>query len=141
MKPTEEKIAELAHALKCAEVSLEGKRRRIGTLEKVLTDWLDCYADQEEWTRCRNNTKIALGRSAPPSTLGLKKPCVEMTPAELKAARQELGLTQQQLAAALDLSTTMIGQMERGRKKIELRTAMSVMYLRDRTPDQQHKRS
>lgn len=61
-----EKIDELRHALKCAEISLTGKAERIDILERVLSDWLDCADTPDEWMRCRNNAKIALDRSAHP---------------------------------------------------------------------------
>ena len=62
----EDKIDELRHAIKCAEISLEGKRERIALLERVLTDWLDAYNTPEQWMRCRNNAKLVLGRDAEP---------------------------------------------------------------------------
>ena len=61
-----DKTDELRHALNCAEISLTGKRQRIELLERVLADWLDAYDTPEEWMRCRNNAKLALGRDAAP---------------------------------------------------------------------------
>ena len=57
-------IDELRHALKCSEISLEGKRERIKILERILSEWVD--ADYDDWMRCRNNAKISLGRDADP---------------------------------------------------------------------------
>ena len=50
---------------------------------------------------------------------------------ELKAIRTGLGWTQAQMAAALDMSGTFIGLMERNAKPIERRTALAALYLRD----------
>jgi len=36
-------------------------------LKRVLADWLDCWDTPDEWMRCRNNAKIALGRAADPT--------------------------------------------------------------------------
>lgn len=52
-----------------------------------------------------------------------------MQPLELKAARQELGMTQQELAEALGLTPQFIGMMERGEKPIEQRTALAVRQI------------
>ena len=52
-----------------------------------------------------------------------------MTPAELKSIRQDLGLTQKELAELLGLSRVFIGMMERGEKPICERTAFSVLYI------------
>ena len=52
-----------------------------------------------------------------------------MTPADLKTARLALGLTQQGLANALDISRVMVGLMERGSKSIERRTELAVKFL------------
>lgn len=62
----QDKIDELRHAIKCSEISLKGKRERIALLERVLTDWLDAFDTPEQWMRCRNNAKLALGREAEP---------------------------------------------------------------------------
>ncbi|MGW8202962.1 helix-turn-helix transcriptional regulator [Sphingomonas bisphenolicum] len=48
---------------------------------------------------------------------------------ELKAIRQRLGWTQGRMAAELDMSPTYIGQMERGDRPIERRTALAAMHL------------
>lgn len=58
-----------------------------------------------------------------------------MTGAELKLAREKLGKTQEELAADLGMSKTMIGYMERGRDsngkpvKVLKRTAIAVRAL------------
>jgi len=52
-----------------------------------------------------------------------------MTPTELKEARQKLGLTQQQLADALEISRVWIKLMEAGKKDIERRTELAIKYL------------
>jgi len=52
-----------------------------------------------------------------------------MQGSELKAAREQAGMTQGQFADALGLSGTFIGLMERGEKAIELRTELAVRYL------------
>jgi hypothetical protein len=44
------------------QVLLDESVERIEDLEKVLADWLDCFDTPEEWMRCRNNAKLALGR-------------------------------------------------------------------------------
>ena len=61
-----DKIDELKHAIKCAEISLDGRAQRIEDLERVIADWLDCADTPSEWMRCRNNAKIALKRDARP---------------------------------------------------------------------------
>lgn len=52
-----------------------------------------------------------------------------MTPAQLKAARAELRLTQTEMAAALGMSRPSIARMEAGGQDIEQRTAMAVALL------------
>jgi DNA-binding XRE family transcriptional regulator len=52
-----------------------------------------------------------------------------MQPMELKGARQELGMTQHELAEALGLTPQFIGMMERGEKPIEQRTALAVRQI------------
>lgn len=52
-----------------------------------------------------------------------------MQPIELKGARQELGMTQHELAEALGLTPQFIGMMERGEKPIELRTVLAVRQI------------
>ena len=41
-------------------------KRRVEEVEKVLADWLDAADVPEQWMRCRNNAKVALGRDAEP---------------------------------------------------------------------------
>lgn len=54
---------------------------------------------------------------------------------QLKAARQELGMSQHELAEALGLTPQFIGMMERGEKAIELRTVLAVRQIyNERTP-------
>lgn len=48
---------------------------------------------------------------------------------ELRAIRKALGLTLAGMADALGMSETMVGQMERGQKPIERRTALAALYL------------
>lgn len=48
---------------------------------------------------------------------------------ELRERRKAMRLTQADLAAALSLTQTFIGMMERGEKPIEIRTALAVKYL------------
>lgn len=48
---------------------------------------------------------------------------------QLKAARQELGLTQGELAERLGLTPQFIGMMERDEKPIEVRTALAVRQV------------
>ncbi len=48
---------------------------------------------------------------------------------ELRAIRKALGLTLAGMAEALGMSETMVGQMERGQKLIERRTALAALYL------------
>ncbi len=50
---------------------------------------------------------------------------------ELKAIRKELGWTIAEMAEALGLSPTWVGQMERDYKPVERRTALAVRYLRE----------
>jgi predicted transcriptional regulator len=52
-----------------------------------------------------------------------------MQPDDLRAKRKLMELTQGDLAASLGLTTTFIGLMERGTKKIERRTELAVLYL------------
>ena len=66
MMDCRDKSDELRNTINCAEISLEGKRERIALLERVLADWLDTYDTPEQWMRCRNNAKLALGRDAEP---------------------------------------------------------------------------
>jgi DNA-binding XRE family transcriptional regulator len=51
------------------------------------------------------------------------------TPEKLRAARNELGMTQAALGDKVALSGTFIGLMERGANPIEPRTDLSVRYL------------
>lgn len=55
-----------------------------------------------------------------------------MTPAQLKQARQSLGLTQDELATALYLSRVMVVMMEGGSKDISRRTELAVECLQRR---------
>lgn len=48
---------------------------------------------------------------------------------ELRTIRKTLGLTLAGMADALGMSETMVGQMERGQKPIERRTALAALYL------------
>jgi transcriptional regulator with XRE-family HTH domain len=48
---------------------------------------------------------------------------------QLKAIRKGLGWTIAQMAEALGMSETYVGQMERGVKGIERRTALAAYYL------------
>jgi transcriptional regulator with XRE-family HTH domain len=52
-----------------------------------------------------------------------------MTPEELRAARERLGYTQTELAAALELSQGALSQMERGEKPIRRVTALAVEHI------------
>lgn len=52
-----------------------------------------------------------------------------MTASELKKARVALGLSQAQLAEELGLSRYFVGLMERGDRRIEKRTDLSVRFL------------
>lgn len=52
-----------------------------------------------------------------------------MTGAELKQARQLLGLPQHALADRLQITRVMVGLMERGEKNIEHRTELAVWCL------------
>jgi DNA-binding XRE family transcriptional regulator len=49
-----------------------------------------------------------------------------MQPAELKALRKSVKMTQDQLADAVGLSRVTVGLMERGEAPIEKRTALAV---------------
>jgi len=46
---------------------LEMDSADVDVLKRALADWLDCWDTPDEWMRCRNNAKIALGRSADPT--------------------------------------------------------------------------
>jgi transcriptional regulator with XRE-family HTH domain len=48
---------------------------------------------------------------------------------EFKRLRKELKFTQEDLARVLDLSRVQVGLMERGVAKIDIRTALAMMYL------------
>ncbi|HWW56343.1 MAG TPA: helix-turn-helix transcriptional regulator [Sphingopyxis sp.] len=52
-----------------------------------------------------------------------------MQPDELKEARQEMGLTQGELAERLGVTPQFVGRMERGKQAIEPRTALAVRQL------------
>src|SRR6218665_1620347 len=52
-----------------------------------------------------------------------------MQASELKAIREGLGLSQDEMAERLGLSRVMIGLMERGQKPIERRTAQAAMLI------------
>ena len=52
-----------------------------------------------------------------------------MTGQEMRAIRADLGWTLSQLAHALDMSETYVGQMERGQRPIERRTNLAVRYI------------
>jgi len=52
-----------------------------------------------------------------------------MTPEELRAARERLGYTQEQMAKALEVTRTFVSDMERGEKPIRKVTALAVRYL------------
>jgi transcriptional regulator with XRE-family HTH domain len=54
-----------------------------------------------------------------------------MQGSELREVRQKLGLTQEQLAAALDMTPTYIGLMERGVKAIEVRTSWLIRLIQN----------
>lgn len=47
----------------------------------------------------------------------------------LRAARKAMGMTQDDLASALDLSKNFISMMERGTKAVDRRTALAVAWL------------
>ena len=53
-----------------------------------------------------------------------------MQPPDLKAFRDALGMSQQQMADALGMSRKAINEMEGGKARIELRTALAVRCLR-----------
>lgn len=48
---------------------------------------------------------------------------------ELKALRKRIGMTQAEFAAALGLTGTFIGMMERGEKAIEKRTELAACWI------------
>lgn len=48
---------------------------------------------------------------------------------ELRDIRKGLGITLAAMGTALGMSETMIGQMERGQRPIERRTALAARYL------------
>lgn len=48
---------------------------------------------------------------------------------DLRTIRKELGWTLARMAEALAMSETYVGQMERGQKPIERRTALAARYL------------
>jgi len=52
-----------------------------------------------------------------------------MTEAELRRARQRLGMTQKQLAEAIGMRETSIARMENGLQRIMRTTELSVKYL------------
>lgn len=52
-----------------------------------------------------------------------------MQGSDLKAIRKALGWTAEQMADALGMSRVYVGQMERGQKPIERRTALAALYL------------
>ena len=52
-----------------------------------------------------------------------------ITPEELRAIRKGLGWTLERMAAEIGMSETYVGQMERGQKPIERRTALAARYL------------
>ncbi len=53
-----------------------------------------------------------------------------MTGPELRAARHELGLSQEKLAQTLGISVTTINRYERGRMAIPTAIDLAVRYLR-----------
>lgn len=55
-----------------------------------------------------------------------------MQGSELKALRQQAGMSQGQLDEALGLTPGYVGKMERGDKPIEKRTALAVLYIVER---------
>ena len=52
-----------------------------------------------------------------------------MTKAELRRAREQLGMTQRQLAEAIGMRETSIARMENGFQRIMRTTQLSVKYL------------
>lgn len=52
-----------------------------------------------------------------------------MTPAEFRAARKALGLTQETLGEALGLHRQSIHLMEKGDRPVERRTVLALRYL------------
>ncbi|MEP9402070.1 helix-turn-helix transcriptional regulator [Sphingomonas sp. VNH70] len=52
-----------------------------------------------------------------------------MQPAELRTLRKAMGMTQGDLATALDMAVSSIGRMERGELPIERRTDLAVRWL------------
>jgi DNA-binding transcriptional regulator YiaG len=59
----------------------------------------------------------------------VQKPRIAMQGSDLKAIRQQLGMSQAEFAEALDMTGTFIGLMERGERPIERRTEMAALYL------------
>ena len=53
-----------------------------------------------------------------------------MQPADLKAIRDALGMSQQQMADALGMSRKAITEMESGKARIEVRTGLAARFLR-----------
>lgn len=52
-----------------------------------------------------------------------------MTPAEFKAIREKLGLTQRELAEGLGLKTNSVARMERGERPIRQVTRLAIEHL------------
>jgi len=52
-----------------------------------------------------------------------------MTKAELRRARERLGMTQKQLAEAIGMRETSIARMENGLQRIMRTTELSIKYL------------
>ena len=55
-----------------------------------------------------------------------------MTPAELKQAREALGMTQDALAAALGLSRSSVARMEAGQSRIVKAIELAIEHLKGR---------
>lgn len=57
-----------------------------------------------------------------------------MMGAEMRALRKAMKLTQAQLGDAIGMNRATVCDMERGRDKIELRTALAVRYVFEHHP-------
>lgn len=65
---------------------------------------------------------------------------MKMQGSDLKAIRQQLGMSQSEFADALDMTGTFVGMMERGDRPIEHRTALAArQLLNERHPTYGHR--
>ena len=124
---------QLAHHVECdpnLARRIEMRAHALLKTKRVNGEWFDCSTAEALEAVAFAEKNPLMPEPKTYSYVPVRK-VQTMQSGELKAIRKELGLTQDEMGAALGLTKTFIGMMERGDKPIERRTALAALYLRD----------